>query len=56
MRETIVIDCTDHLLGRLSSTVAKELLNGKKFILVHCEKIAIAGSMYRVKQAYLDYF
>ena len=56
MRDTITIDCKDHLLGRLCSTVAKELLNGNKVNLVHCEKICIAGSMYRVKHAYLDYF
>jgi len=43
----IVIDCKGHLLGRLASTVAKELLNGQKIILVRCEAINISGSLFR---------
>ena len=52
----VVIDANDHLLGRLSSVVAKELLSGKKVVVVHAEKIAIAGTFFRTRQHYIDYF
>jgi large subunit ribosomal protein L13Ae len=56
MRETVVIDARDHLLGRLSSVVAKELLNGKKIVVTHCEKVNISGSFFRNKTHYLESF
>lgn len=40
----VVIDGRGHLLGRLASVVAKELLGGQKVILVRCEQITISGS------------
>lgn len=43
----IVIDCKGHLLGRLASTIAKELLNGQKITLVRTEQINISGSLFR---------
>lgn len=45
-KETVV-DCKGHLLGRLASVVAKELINGQKVTLVRCEDINISGSLYR---------
>ena len=42
--ETVVIDGRGHLLGRLASIVAKQLLNGKKIVVVRCESILISGS------------
>merc|ERR1712151_617029 len=45
----IVIDCRGHLLGRLASTVAKELLSGQKIVLVRCEEINISGELFRNK-------
>ncbi len=42
--ETVVIDGRGHLLGRLASIVAKQLLNGKKIVVVRCEAILISGS------------
>ena len=39
-----VIDCRDHLLGRLASIVAKELLAGQKIVLVRCDEMVISGS------------
>merc|ERR1711998_458536 len=45
----LVIDCRGHLLGRLASTVAKELLSGQKIVLVRCEEINISGELFRNK-------
>lgn len=52
----IVIDAKDHLLGRLASVVAKELLNGNKIVVCHCEGINVAGPHHRIKNKYLEYF
>ena len=39
-----VIDGRDHLLGRLCSIVAKELLAGQKIVIVRCDEMCISGS------------
>ena len=44
MSDTIVIDGRGHLLGRLCSIVAQQLLMGKKIVIVRCEAILISGS------------
>ncbi len=44
MSDTVVIDGKGHLLGRLASIVAKQLLNGKKIVIVRAEQIVISGS------------
>jgi large subunit ribosomal protein L13Ae len=41
---TKVIDGRDHLLGRLCSIVAKELLAGQTIVIVRCDEICISGS------------
>jgi large subunit ribosomal protein L13Ae len=41
---TKVIDGRDHLLGRLASIVAKELLAGQKIVIVRCDEMVISGS------------
>ena len=43
----IVIDGRGHLLGRLASKVAKELLRGQKVVVVRCEALNISGSLFR---------
>jgi large subunit ribosomal protein L13Ae len=43
----IVIDGRGHLLGRLASKVAKELLRGQKVVVVRCEAINLSGSLFR---------
>jgi len=53
--KVVVIDCKDHLLGRLASTIAKELLNGQKVVCVRTEEIAISGSLFRNKIKF-EYF
>ncbi|KAG5519367.1 hypothetical protein PMAC_001993 [Pneumocystis sp. 'macacae'] len=45
----IVIDGKGHLLGRLASVVAKQLLSGQKIIIVRCEDINISGEFFRNK-------
>merc|ERR1740133_748894 len=43
----VVIDGRGHMLGRLASIVAKELLNGQRVAVVRCEAINISGSLFR---------
>ncbi|KAJ1447342.1 ribosomal protein L13 domain-containing protein [Pelagophyceae sp. CCMP2097] len=45
----IVIDGRAHMLGRLASIVAKELLMGQKVVVVRCEQVEISGSIMRNK-------
>lgn len=40
----IIVDARAHLLGRLASTIAKQLLNGKHIHVVRAEGINISGS------------
>ena len=51
----VVIDGKNHLLGRLSSTIAKQLLNGQKVVVVRCEDINISGNFHRSKLKYLAF-
>lgn len=44
MSDCVVIDARGHLLGRLASVIAKQLLGGKKIVVVRCEEILISGS------------
>lgn len=47
--KVIVIDAKGHLLGRLASIVAKQLLNGQKIVVLRTEEINISGSFFRAK-------
>lgn len=51
----ITIDGKGHLLGRLASTVAKQLLNGQKIVVVRCEALNISGEFFRAKLKYHAY-
>jgi len=53
--KNVVIDCRGHLLGRLASIIAKELLCGQKIVCVRCEQIEISGSFMRNKVKYLAF-
>ena len=44
LEKTIIIDGRDHLLGRLASVVAKELLAGQKVVITRCDEMVISGS------------
>ena len=41
----IVVDGTNHILGRLGSKIAKELLKGEIVVLVNADKIVMSGSI-----------
>ncbi|KAK9775625.1 putative Ribosomal protein L13 [Seiridium cardinale] len=45
----VVIDGKGHLLGRLASIVAKQLLNGQKIVVVRTEALNISGEFFRAK-------
>jgi large subunit ribosomal protein L13Ae len=55
MADVIVVDGKGHLLGRLASIVAKQLLNGKKVVVVRTEQIIISGSITRNKVRYAQF-
>ena len=50
--QTIIVDGTNLLAGRLSSNVAKMLLQGNRVTIVNCEKIMISGSRKNIIQNY----
>lgn len=55
--QAIVVDGKGHLMGRLSSIIAKQILSGQKIVVVRCEEINISGSFFRNKvnfQLYLE--
>ena len=54
-KKHIVIDAKGHLVGRLASYVAKELLNGQKISIVRSEKVLVSGSKYRNKLKQMDF-
>ena len=51
----VVVDARHHMLGRLSSIIAKELLNGQKVVVVRCEEICISGGLVRQKMKYMRF-
>jgi ribosomal protein L13 len=48
-QQVVVIDARGHLMGRLASTVAKQLLEGQKIVVVRCEDLNITGTLIRNK-------
>lgn len=55
MAEPIIIDGKGHLMGRLASVCAKQLLLGKKIVVVRCEEIIVSGSLTRNKVKYAQF-
>merc|ERR1712036_145269 len=53
-KPNLTINAKDHLIGRLCSVVAKELLNGNTVNLVCCEGLFITGNYYRNKLIMLE--
>ena len=51
----VVVDARHHMLGRLASILAKELLNGQKVVVVRCEEICISGGLVRQKMKYMRF-
>jgi large subunit ribosomal protein L13Ae len=50
--KVVVVDGKGHLLGRLASIVAKQLLIGQHVVVVRCEELNISGSFFRNKLKY----
>ena len=48
--KTIVVDCAGHMLGRVASVLAKEIMNGQKVVAVRTEELNISGSLFRHKR------
>ena len=53
--QSLVVDGTNLLAGRLSSNVAKLLLQGNRVTVVNCEKILISGNKRNIIQNYKDF-
>lgn len=51
----IVVDGRGHLLGRLASKIAKELLNGQRVTVVRCELLMKSGSLFRNKLKFHEF-
>ncbi|KAK8949515.1 60S ribosomal protein L13a-4 [Platanthera zijinensis] len=51
-KRRVVVDARHHMLGRLASIVAKELLNGQHVVVVRCEEICLSGGLVRQKMKY----
>lgn len=51
----VVVDARHHMLGRLSSILAKELLHGQRVVVVRCEEICLSGGLVRQKMKYLRF-
>lgn len=55
IRRGIILDGNGHLLGRLASVVAKQLLRGERVTVLRCEGINISGTFQRNKNKFLRY-
>ena len=53
--KVVVVDGRGHLIGRLASTIAKQLLEGQRVVVVRCELLNVSGSFYRNKLKYFAF-
>lgn len=53
--QSVIVDGTNLLAGRLSANVAKLLLQGNHVTIVNCEKILISGSRRNIIQNYKNF-
>lgn len=51
----IVIDGRGHLVGRLASKVAIEILRGQRVVVVRCEQLVLSGSLFRNKLTFYEF-
>jgi len=47
-----IIDADGATLGRLSTSIAKRLLNGEEIVVVNSEKAIVSGKKASIKEAY----
>ncbi|KAJ3430492.1 60S ribosomal protein L13A-RELATED [Anaeramoeba flamelloides] len=52
---TTIIDGSGHIMGRLASVIAKQLLSGNRVIVVRCEEIIIVGPWSRTREKYCQW-
>ncbi len=52
LEDFVVVDATDRVLGRVSSQVAKLLLNGKKVAIVNAEMAFVTGNKISIVRRY----
>ena len=52
---SIVVDGTDHIAGRLCSNVAKLLLKGNWVSIVNCDKILLSGNRKSIIEEYKNF-
>ena len=48
-----IVDGKGHLLGRLASILAKQILSGQKVTVVRAELINVSGNFFRNKVCFL---
>lgn len=51
----IIVDGRGHLLGRLASIVAKQILSGQRVVVVRCELLNRSGSLFRNKLKFAEF-
>ncbi len=51
--ETKIYNGDKHILGRLSTVIAKELLNGERVVLYNAEKLFITGNRKNILDKYI---
>ena len=49
-----IIDASEWIMGRLASSIAKELLNGENVHVINAEKTVISGTKQMVFNEYID--
>lgn len=54
-QETIVVDATNCIAGRMCSHVSKLLLQGNKVAIVNAEKAMLSGNRYKVIEQYKEH-
>ena len=51
----VIVDGRDHLLGRLASIVAKQLLEGNRVVIVRAEGINMSGALHRNTRKFANF-
>merc|ERR1719329_613615 len=51
----VVVDAKQHMMGKLASVVAKELLSGQRVVVVRAEEIVCSGALHRKKMQYSEW-
>ena len=46
-QKMVVVDGRDHMVGRMASIVAKQLLSGQQVVVVRAEQVVVSGSAVR---------